>query len=232
MKEIQMNIKVVAFDADDTLWTNELFYRETEDKFFELLEEFAPRYTVSRELLKVEIDNIPLYGYGIKAFMLSMMETAIKITEGNISPSALENIIDFGKEMLDKPVDLLDGVEDVLKSLFGKYRLVMATKGDLLDQERKLSKSGLEKYFHHIEIMSEKRQDDYEKLIGHLDIAPSNFIMIGNSLKSDILPVLTTGGHAIHVPHHLTWQHEHVEATIEHEHFYKAETIRDVLKFL
>ena len=227
-----MKIKVVAFDADDTLWTNELFYRETEDRFYELLEEFAPRYTVSRELLKIEIDNIPLYGYGIKAFMLSMMETAIKITENNINSTALEKIIGFGKEMLEKPVDLLDGVEDVLKSLYGKYRLVMATKGDLLDQERKLEKSGLEKYFHHIEIMSEKRESDYKKLIKHLDIDPANFVMIGNSVRSDILPVLSTGGYAIHVPHHLTWQHEHVEASIEHEHFHKAETIREVLNFI
>ena len=142
-----MKIKVVAFDADDTLWDNELYFQETEKKFCELMEDFLPQHTVSRELLKTEINNIELYGYGIKAFMLSMIETALSISEGNISSSAISKIIDFGKEILNKPVNLIEGVENVLKTLNEKYRLVLATKGDLLDQERKLEKSGLEKHF-------------------------------------------------------------------------------------
>jgi len=227
-----MKIKVVAFDADDTLWDNELYFRETEGKFYELMEDYLPQHSVSRELLKSEIDNISIYGYGIKAFMLSMIETALRISEGNIKPENIEKIIGFGKDMLQKPVHLIDGVEHVLDSLNGKYRLVMATKGDLLDQERKLEKSGLSGHFHHIEVMSEKKENDYRKLISHLDIDHKEFMMIGNSIKSDVLPVLQVGGHSIHVPHHITWQHEHVEVSVEHENFLQAETIRDVLKFI
>ena len=227
-----MRIKTVTFDADDTLWDNERYFQETEQKFCELLEDYLPQHTVTRELLRTEIDNIALYGYGIKAFMLSMIETAIRISDGTIKPEIIEKIIDYGKEMLQKPVNLIDGVEEVLSSLNGKYRIVMATKGDLLDQERKLEKSGLTKYFHHIEIMSEKKESDYVKLISHLDIAPGEFMMIGNSLKSDILPVLKVGGHGIHVPHHITWQHEHIDATVDHPNFHKADSITDVLEFL
>src|SRR5882762_6745456 len=179
-----METKVIAFDADDTLWDNELYFQETEKKFCELLEDFLPQHTVSRELLQTEIKNISLYGYGIKAFMLSMIETAIRITDKNIKAETIEKIINFGQELLEKPVLLMEGVEEVLKSLKTKYRLVLATKGDLLDQERKLKKSGLADFFHHIEIMSEKMETDYQKLIQHLDIKPNEFMMIGNSLKS------------------------------------------------
>ena len=227
-----MKIKVIAFDADDTLWNNEHFFRETEEKFFELLEDYLPQHTVARELLQTEIKNIELYGYGIKAFMLSMIETAIRISDKNIKPEAIEKIIILGQELLNKPVELIDGVEEVLKTLKPKYRLVMATKGDLLDQERKLKKSGLTDYFHHIEIMSEKKEGDYSKLIKHLDIKPSELMMIGNSLKSDILPVLNLGGHGVHIPYHVTWAHEHVDASIEHENFRQVEEIREVLDFL
>jgi putative hydrolase of the HAD superfamily len=227
-----MKIKVIAFDADDTLWGNEHYFQETEKKFCELLEDFLPQHTVSRELLQTEIKNISLYGYGIKAFMLSMIETAIRITDKNIKAETIEKIIGFGQELLEKPVRLIDGVEEVLKSLKPKYRLVMATKGDLLDQERKLKKSGLANFFHHIEIMSEKNDADYKKLIRHLDIDPKEFMMIGNSLKSDILPVLNIGGHGIHIPYHVTWAHEKVENTVQHENFKQVEQIRDLLDLL
>ena len=227
-----MEIKIVAFDADDTLWDNELYFQEAEKKFCELLEDFLPQHTVSRELLQTEIKNIFLYGYGIKAFMLSMIETAIRITDKNVTAGTVEKIIGFGQELLDKPVQLIDGVEDVLKSLRTQYRLVMATKGDLLDQERKLKKSKLAEYFHHIEIMSEKKEADFEKLIRHLDIKASELLMIGNSIKSDILPVLNIGGHGIHIPYHVTWAHEKAETPIHHENFRQVERIRDVLKYL
>ncbi len=227
-----MNLKVIAFDADDTLWDNEAFFQETEKKFFELMEDYLPQHTVARELLKTEIENLPLYGYGIKAFILSMIETAMRISDKTISINSIEKIIGYGREILEKPVVLIDGVQEVLTSLKGKYRLVMATKGDLLDQERKLKKSGLESYFHHIEIMSEKKEDDYKKLIKHLDIKPDEFLMIGNSLKSDVLPVLNLGGHGIHVPYHTTWAHEKIEMEIKHENFRQVETIKDVLKLL
>lgn len=227
-----MPIKIVAFDADDTLWSNEHFFQETEKKFCSLMEDFLPQHTVARELLKTEINNIALYGYGIKAFMLSMIETAVRISDRTIPLSVVERIISFGKELMQKPVELIEDVELVLQSLQPKYRLVMATKGDLLDQERKLQKSGLQKYFHHIEIMSEKKEPDFQKLIDRLDIVPSEFMMIGNSIKSDILPVLNLGGHGIHVPFHITWQHETVETEIKHPNFRQANAIREVLNVL
>jgi putative hydrolase of the HAD superfamily len=226
-----VNNKIIAFDADDTLWRNESFFRETELKFCSLFEDYLPQHTVLRELLTTEIKNISLYGYGIKGFMLSMIETAMSITDNTLPVNSIEKIIGYGKELLEKPVEIIDGVEEVLKELKArKYRLVMATKGDLLDQERKLKKSGLEHYFHHIEIMSEKKEADFQKLIRHLDIQPSSFVMIGNSLKSDILPVLNIGGTGIHVPYHITWEHEKVEAIIKHDNFVQAEKITDVLK--
>src|SRR5258707_9801752 len=227
-----MKIKIVAFDADDTLWDNELYFRETENKFCALFEDFLPQHSVERELLQIELKNISLYGYGIKAFMLSMIETAISITDKKVKADAIEKIIGFGQELLTKPVNLIDGVEEVLKSLKPKYRLVLATKGDLLDQERKLKKSGLANYFHHIEIMSEKKESDYARLINHLDIQASELMMIGNSLKSDALPVLNSGGHAIHIPYHVTWAHERIDTTINHENFRQVGQIREVLNYL
>lgn len=225
-------LKVIAFDADDTLWVNEPYFRETEDKFCELLEDYLPHHSVARELLQVEIRNINLYGYGVKGFMLSMIETALEVSQKTIPVSVIEKAILLGKELLEKPIVLLDGVEDVLSQLQGKYKLVVATKGDLLDQERKLRKSGLEHYFHHIEIMSEKKEPDYQKLLKHLDIQPKEFMMLGNSLKSDVLPVLELGGHAVHIPYHTTWAHETVDAEIKHEQFKQVVEIKDVLSFL
>jgi putative hydrolase of the HAD superfamily len=226
------NIKVVAFDADDTLWHNESYFQEVEHKFCALLEEYLPQHTVERELLKTEIDNISLYGYGIKAFMLSMIETAIRISDSTIRVTVIEKIIELGKEMLDKPIDKLEGVDEVLPALKEKYRLVVATKGDLLDQERKLKKSGLEHYFHHTEIMSEKAEADYVKLIKHLDIQPSEFLMVGNSLKSDVLPVISIGGHGFHVPYHITWGQEKIEKTIEHRNFKEFKKLTEILEYL
>ena len=226
------NLKVIAFDADDTLWVNEPYFREVEDRFCALMEDYLPMHSSAKELFKVEMQNLELYGYGIKAFMLSMIETISVITESKGSLKLVEETIKLGKEMLEKPIELLEGVEDTLKALKGKYRLVVATKGDLMDQERKLRKSGLEEYFHHIEIMSEKRTADYQKLIKHLDIKPGEFMMIGNSVKSDILPVLELGGWGVHVPYHTTWAHELVDVEIENEQFKQVEKLDDVFRFL
>ncbi|MDA0315125.1 MAG: HAD family hydrolase [Bacteroidetes bacterium] len=222
-----MPIRVIAFDADDTLWINETYFREAEEKFTSILEDFLPQHAIMKELYRTEISNLSLYGYGIKGFMLSMIETAIRISSGQMPISLVEKIIGIGQEMLEKPVDLLPGVKDVLQSLQGKYRIVLATKGDLVDQERKLQKSGLEGYFHHIEIISEKRVSDYKKLIGRLDIQASEFVMIGNSLKSDVLPVLELGGYGIHVPFHTTWVHEQVDHEVKHERFFTAEHLEE-----
>lgn len=226
------NIQVIAFDADDTLWVNEPYFREAEEKFCRMLEDYMPHHSVAQELYRTEIQNLTLYGYGIKGFMLSMIETILRVSDFTANPQAIMKAIEYGHELLQKPIELLDDVEQVLQSLNGQYRLVVATKGDLLDQERKLQKSGLEKYFHHIEIMSDKKPGDYRKLLRHLDCPPEQFLMIGNSLKSDVLPVLELGGYAVHVPYHTTWAHEVVEHTIEHPKFLQVETLKGILPML
>ena len=222
---------MIGFDADDTLWHNEAYFLEAQERFWGLIEDFLPQHTTVRELMQTEIQNIDLYGYGIKAFILSMVETAIRISEGTITTKVIEQIIGCGKDMLAKPVELIDGVEAVLSALEGRYRLVVVTKGDLLDQQRKLEKSGLEDFFHHIEIVSEKNAAGYLKLLQHLDVGPGQFAMIGNSLKSDILPVLGLGGYGIHVPYHTTWEHEHVDIQITDPNFVELAKIRDLLAY-
>lgn len=226
------DLKVIAFDADDTLWVNEPYFQEIESRFCNLIEGFMEHQAISQELFKTEMKNLPLYGYGIKAFMLSMIETMLRVSDGKADIRLINKVIGLGQELLHKPVELLDGVEDVLQRLNGKYRLVMATKGDLLDQERKLISSGLEVYFHHIEVMSDKKVKDYLKLLKHLDCKPEHFIMVGNSLKSDVLPVLELGGFAVHVPFHTTWLHEKIEHKIENPRFFEAGKISELLKLL
>lgn len=223
---------VIAFDADDTLWVNEPYFRESEEAFAALFEDYLPLHQTQQELFKTEMDNLALYGYGVKGFMLSMVETAIRITNGNLSAAGTNRILEIGKDLLDRPIEILPHVEEVLQTLSSKYRLVVATKGDLLDQERKLKKSGLAKYFHHIEIMSDKKPEDYQKLIQHLDVAPDQFLMIGNSLKSDIIPVLDLGGHGIHIPFHTTWAHEMVSHPVEHPNFREIEHLNEILSYL
>ena len=227
------NIKVIAFDADDTLWINETYFRDAEHQFAKLLTAFETENKIEQELFKTEIRNLDLYGYGVKGFMLSMVECALEISNNNLNPRLLNDILNIGKDMLEKPIELLDGVEDVLKLLHGKYKLIVATKGDLLDQERKLEKSGLLQYFHHIEVMSEKKESDYKKLLSHLDIEATELLMIGNSLKSDILPLVNIGSSAIHVPFHTTWAHEEVTAKEQSTTAYKTvASITDILKLV
>ncbi|MDG1803608.1 HAD family hydrolase [Flavicella sp.] len=203
-------IKVIAFDADDTLWVNEPYFREAEHEVARLLSAYETENKINQELYRVEIANLKHYGYGVKAFILSMVELAVEISNQKVPAKVIDEILGIGKDMLQKPIELLDGVEEVLKELQGKYRLIVATKGDLLDQERKLEKSGLLKYFHHVEVMSDKKESDYVKIVNHLDIECEAFLMIGNSLKSDILPLVEIGASAIHIPYHTTWLHEQV----------------------
>jgi putative hydrolase of the HAD superfamily len=191
---------VVAFDADDTLFVNEPYFRETEEAFAALLEDYLPRHTSAKELFATEIKNLTLYGYGIKGFTLSMVETALQISNHTINSKTISKILDLGKELLAKPIELLPAVEETLQALQGHYTLIVATKGDLLDQQRKLAKSGLEKYFHHIEVMSEKQVSDYHKILRRLQVEPAQFMMIGNSLKSDVLPLLEMGAYGVHIP--------------------------------
>ena len=226
------NIKVIAFDADDTLWVNEPFFRDAENEFCKLLKNYISKEDCKQLLFEVEIKNLPLYGYGIKPFTLSLIEAAIALSKNRIPLETVSKIIELGKEMLSKPIKLIDGIEETLIKLSSKYRLVMATKGDLLDQERKLKKSGLENYFHHIEVMSDKQPDNYQKLLQHLDITSNQFLMIGNSLKSDVLPVLEIGAYAIHIPFHITWEHEKVTKKVSHHQFKKIELASELLQLL
>lgn len=225
-------IKVIAFDADDTLWVNETYFREAEHEFAKLLAPYETANKIDQELFKTEIKNLVYYGYGVKGFILSMIECALELSNYQIHPKTIEKILAIGKEMIDKPIDLLDGVEEVLKKLSSRYRLILATKGDLLDQERKLEKSNLLQYFHHVEVMTDKKPKDYQKLLNNLDITPDEFLMIGNSLKSDVLPVIEIGGAAIHIPFHTTWIHEKVSDQERAKVQYKtALNIKEVLSF-
>ncbi|WP_068471893.1 HAD family hydrolase [Saccharicrinis aurantiacus] len=226
--------KVIGFDADDTLWINETYFREIEADFAKLMAEYLPDEQAINRLFEIEIANLNLYGYGIKGFMLSMIETAHIISNGKLKGVHLENMLTLGKEFLDKPVELLPNVEQVLQKLSANgYKLIVATKGDLLDQERKLMRSGLEEYFHHVEVMSDKGLVNYRKLLAHLDIEANEFLMIGNSLKSDIIPPLELGCDAIHIPFHTTWIHEHVDDLGGLSNKYtELETITDLFTYL
>lgn len=225
-------IKVIGFDADDTLWVNETYFQETEEKFRRLMSPYVDAETASAELYQTEMQNMPLYGYGVKAFILSVIETSIRISSGNVQASTIEQIIAIGKDQLSKPVELLDGVEEALNTLAETYRLIVVTKGDLLDQEQKLRRSGLEHLFHHVEIMSDKTEREYTQLLKHIDTAPEAFMMIGNSVRSDIIPPLQLGCYAVHVPFHTTWEHEKVHKPLSHPRFFSVNSLRDVIPLL
>ncbi|MFZ4414899.1 MAG: HAD family hydrolase [Bacteroidales bacterium] len=229
---MKSKIKIIGFDADDTLWVNEPFYRETEKQFARILSPYFAENEVNDELFKTEMQNLTLYGYGAKSFILSMIETALQLSKNKISAFEISKIIEIGKAQLNLPIELLEGVELVLQNLQPGYKLILATKGDLLDQEQKLKKSGLIKYFHHIEIMSDKHETNYRKLIKRLEIEPQDFVMIGNSIKSDILPVVNIGASAIHVPYHTTWQHENDHAETDNSKYVTVNKLVEILKIL
>ena len=226
------HIKTIAFDADDTLWVNETYFRDTEEKFAELLEGYETKNKIDQELFKIEMANLDIYGYGIKGFMLSMIESALDLSNNKVSQETIGKILNLGKKMISHPVELLDGVEEVLSKLTGKYRLIVLTKGDLLDQERKLEKSGLSQYFHHVEVLSDKKESNYNNLLQHLSIDVNEFLMIGNSLKSDVLPILNIGAKAVHVPFHTTWAHEMVAEDEMVNNHLKLNSLKDILKYL
>lgn len=205
------DIKVIGFDADDTLWVNEPHYQALGKEFCGLMEPWAKPEKAAEELFRTETANLALYGYGAKGVMLSMIEAALRISGGKVPAATLARLIASGRRLLDFPIELLPGVEGVLKTLKGRYRLVLITKGDLLDQERKLRDSKLGDYFHHVEILSDKRERDYRDLLATLGVEPRHFLMVGNSIKSDILPALALGGRGVHIPFHVTWQYERAD---------------------
>lgn len=225
-------VKVIGFDADDTLWVNEPFFQEVEKLFCRILQPYSAPESTSAELFKTEMQNLEIYGYGAKGFILAMIETAIRITENKIKPEELNQIIENGKTLLTMPIQLLEGVETTLQKLQEKYKLILATKGDLLDQERKLSKSGLAGYFHHIEIMSDKQENNYLKLLKHLDIEPHEFLMVGNSIKSDILPVVNISAKAVHIPFEVMWQHETMHSGNNQPEYIIVNKIEDLISLL
>ena len=221
-------IRVIGFDADDTLWVNEPYYREAEREFSGLLKEYEIQVDIGAALFQTEIANLELYGYGIKAFILSLVECAINVSRGRVTSDTISRIVDIGKQMLQRPIQLLDGVKQVLEALSPTYKLIVATKGDLLDQERKMKRSSISSFFHHIEVMSDKQEAHYRQLLDHLEISPDQFLMIGNSMKSDVIPPLAIGAWAIHVPFHTTWAHEKVDEDPVSERFFRVKGIGEV----
>jgi putative hydrolase of the HAD superfamily len=201
-------IDVVAFDADDTLWHNEVLYASTQERLERLLAPYHADGRVQEELYKTEMQNLPYFGYGIKGFALSMIETAIRISEGQVEAAVVQEIIGLAKEMVEAPAQLLDHVADVVAGLAASYTLMLITKGDLFDQERKVARSGLAPYFGYVEVVSSKTPEIYRSLLVKHGIAPERFLMVGNSLRSDILPIVALGARAVYIPYHLTWAHE------------------------
>ena len=205
-------LTTIGFDADDTLWENEQFFRLTEDRFASLLAEHAERDHLGERLLAAERRNVGHYGFGIKGFTLSMIETAIEVTEGRVPATVIAEILAAGREMAKHPVETLPFARETLDALAGNYRLVLITKGDLFDQERKIAESGLGELFAAVEIVSDKNRATYERVFSRHGDGPTQSMMIGNSLKSDVLPALAAGSWGVYVPHDLTWAWEHAEA--------------------
>lgn len=214
-----MNITTVGLDADDTLWHNETIFRLTQDRFVALLADHADHATLMARLAETEKRNLRLYGYGVKGFTLSMIETAMELTGGEAPASVVREILAAGREMLAHPVETLPGVDEALAALSESYRLVLITKGDLLDQERKLAASGLGDLFAAVEIVSEKDRQTYDRVFARHGTGPHEAVMAGNSMKSDVLPALEAGAWAVHIPYVITWAHEVAEAPAAHERY-------------
>ncbi|MEX2626010.1 MAG: HAD family hydrolase [Ilumatobacteraceae bacterium] len=206
------DIDVIGFDADDTLWRSEDSFHAAEQRFVELLEPHTPDgIDLLAALTATERSNLSISGYGVKAFTLSMVETAVTISDGAVPSTVIGELVDLGRDMLTEPVHLLRHVPEVLARLGAVHRLLLITKGDLVHQTRKITTSGLEHHFEHVEVVLEKDAATYDRIVGHVGITPERFCMVGNSVRSDILPVISLGGHGVHVPYHLTWEHERVE---------------------
>jgi putative hydrolase of the HAD superfamily len=205
---------VIAFDADDTLWHNERYYVRAQDQFAQLLSQYHQPQWVHDRLFDTEMRNLEHFGYGIKAFALSMIETAVELTEGRITGNDVQKVVDIAREMITADLVLLPHVAEVIPQLAQGYRLMLITKGDLLDQETKITRSGLGEYFQYVEIVSGKTRLTYERLLKRYSLSAERFLMIGNSLKSDILPILELGGSGVHIPYETTWLHEVAEAPL------------------
>ena len=224
-----MPIRVLAFDGDDTLWHNESRFKLTQTELRELVRRHVPDADVDGHLFETEMRNIGLYGYGVKAFTLSMLETAIQLSGGRIPAEDLQEILSWGKRMLAEPTELLEGVQKTLLDVSKRYSLLLITKGDLFDQESKLARSGLGELFSGVEILSDKTVETYRSLLNRREIQPHEFVMVGNSLRSDIAPVVALGGRAVHIPYHVTWAHEHLpQESLPVEGWYPLESVSEL----
>jgi putative hydrolase of the HAD superfamily len=226
-------LDVIAFDADDTLWENEILYRDAKLQFRRLLEGYAGGEDIDKRLDEVEIKNLEDYGYGIKAFTLSMLETALQITGRKLPGAAVQKIIGFGRQMLHTQLQPLPGAQEAVAHLAGTHRLMLITKGDILDQERKLAQSGLAGYFSHVEIVSSKTRAAYASILEAYRIPAQRFMMVGNSLKSDILPVVALGGWAVYIPYAMTWAHENeIDASSAGQGYDELESISALPEYI
>jgi putative hydrolase of the HAD superfamily len=224
-----MPIRVVGFDGDDTLWHSETHFDVTQTAFRDLLRRHVPDANIDRRLAEMEMKNLSVYGYGVKSFTLSMLETAIELTEGRIPATDLEVILGWGKKMLLEPTRLLDGVEKTLTELSQRYDLFLITKGDLFDQEGKLARSGLGELFWGVEVVSEKDTGTYRGVFERRGIKPEEFVMVGNSLRSDVVPVVELGARAVHIPYQVTWHHEHVpEESLPKSGWHRLDSITEL----
>ncbi|MEM7372307.1 MAG: HAD family hydrolase [Bacteroidota bacterium] len=231
--KIRKPFKIIAFDADDTLWINEPHYGEVEHQVENLLKQYLDAPDLKEQLYAREKVNLKLFGYGAKGFVLSLIETAIELTDSKISAADIHQIISWGKDMLTRPIEVLEGVENVLHELEEDYALMLLTKGDLFDQESKLARSNLARYFTHVEIVSEKNEQVYQGILDRYGIAASDLLMVGNSLRSDILPMVEIGVTAIHIPYHTTWVHELVNSKeAEKTSYLEFEQISKVLDWV
>lgn len=226
------NIKVIAFDADDTLWDNEPFFRKVESEMCDILSPYGSKEEISEQLYAIEMDNMPDYGYGAVAFTMSLIENAVKASKGKVPAHDVGKIIEAGRTLVRLKATPLSGVKETLEHLksIEKYKLVVFTKGELLTQENKLKRSGLLPFFDRVFIVTDKKESDYRDLCNALDIAPEELLMVGNSLKSDILPALNIGARAVHIPYEIMWQHEIIE-DFEHKNMYRVETFADLVDF-
>jgi putative hydrolase of the HAD superfamily len=215
------DLTTIGFDADDTLWQNETFFRLTQERFTALLADYAARDHLEERLLAAERRNLGHYGFGIKGFVLSMIETAIEVTDHKVPASVIAELLAAGQEMLRHPIELLPHAREVVAELSAAHRLVLITKGDLLDQERKLAQSGLGEMFDAVEIVSDKTPATYHSAFGRHGDGPDRAMMVGNSMKSDVRPALEAGAWGVFVPHGLTWVLEHAEAPVAHARFHE-----------
>ena len=225
-------ISTIGFDADDTLWESEVFFGEVEKKFSDLINSYGVEADVGKELYETEKRNLPKLGYGVKSFTISMVESAHHLTQGNISSGDMIEIVQWGKELLHHPVKLLSGVLDVMSQLQSRFTIYVITKGDPFHQQQKFNDSGLSTFVTDIEILQEKDSEAYRKTLASIGVAPEEFLMVGNSIRSDILPVIEIGSHAVHIPHETTWKYETEHAGTSGDTYTILESIRGLPEFL